>query len=478
MSPAIFSPRTRAHEESLAAGLDAARLDYWEQPGRAMATAIRAQERARVLGADCLRGRAIVAQASVCMHRGDLRGAFALVAEAEPFATDDACRIEIAALHAQLHYFSGSYGEALRQAERAVALADASGDLALRLHARRMGCVAFGNIGVDDMDARLEETLALALEAKSPWEEAIVRNDLACFALTTGGTDEAARQLERAHEIALGIGPYNRFLLAVVHCTRSELRLLTGAPADAVRDATRAVGFLVATDDDVNPYLLGMSVLMLVRSLLKAGRVEDARKAARSSLERSGRPRPPGAQLDPRVGGGGAAHRRSHRGGLRGAHPQRRARARGSRGVLPAAARPRTRASAGCHRTTPGRRARRTQPAAGDRRRSPARRGRPRRADRPAQPSLPRPRQPVRPGRSAGEPRHCRHRPLQGDQRPLRASRRRPGPDPHRRALRRPHARRGRRRADRRRGVRAVHARSRTARGRGLLRAAARRRRP
>jgi diguanylate cyclase (GGDEF)-like protein len=287
MTPPSFPTRTRAHE-SVAAGLDVARLAHWEEPGRALSLATRAEERARVLGSEGLQGRAIAVQAAVSMHRGDLRGAFALAAEAERFATDEAVRAEICSLYAQLHYFSGSYAESLRQAEQAIELADLTGDLGLRLHARRMGCVAFGNIGVEDLDIRLSETLDLAIEADSPWEEAIVRNDLACFAMASRDLIEARAHLDRALEMAGHVGPHNRFLLAVIHCTRSELRLDAGEIPEAVRDATRAVGYLVSTDDDVNPYLLGMSVLVLVRGLLAAGRVEDARKAVEASLDRLG----------------------------------------------------------------------------------------------------------------------------------------------------------------------------------------------
>ena len=55
--------------EALSLALDAARSAYWEDPSGSLATAIRCQDEAG------LRCRALVLQAAVMLHRGDLHGA-------------------------------------------------------------------------------------------------------------------------------------------------------------------------------------------------------------------------------------------------------------------------------------------------------------------------------------------------------------------------------------------------------------------
>jgi diguanylate cyclase (GGDEF)-like protein len=293
VDPAVTSvpsnPRLRSPER-LAAALDAARLKYWEEPGEALETAVHVLERARTIGSEALQARAIALQSAVSVHRGDLGGAAELVADAQRLAGDDlTARAEIAALHAHLHFFTGAYSESLHQAETAIGLADATGDLKLRVHARRMGCVAFGNLGVDDLAERFACVLALAIEAGSPWEEAICRNDVACERMATGDLDAAAAELERAMALARSLDPRNRFLLGVLHCSRAELRLLAGDAKAAVREAARAIAHLLGGDaEHINPYLLGMSILMEVRALLALGRIDDARFAAEAALHRIG----------------------------------------------------------------------------------------------------------------------------------------------------------------------------------------------
>ena len=147
------------------------------------------QERARTLDAHDLRARALALQGAITLHRGDLRGAVGLAAEAERIAAlgdGVASHVEVAALKAHLSFFSGSYTEALLEAERAVDLSDRAGDLALRVFARRAACLVFGNIGVRDWAERLAELLALSIASGNRWEEAISRNDLGCLAQRDG----------------------------------------------------------------------------------------------------------------------------------------------------------------------------------------------------------------------------------------------------------------------------------------------------
>ena len=131
--------------------LDAARRTYWEDAGRSLAVAVDVHERARAAGDGPLRARALALQGACSLHRGDLHGALALAADGDLHAGDDPYpRAELAALKSHLNFFSGSYAAALAEAELAVELADRTGDLGLRVFARRMGCVVFGNLGVAD----------------------------------------------------------------------------------------------------------------------------------------------------------------------------------------------------------------------------------------------------------------------------------------------------------------------------------------
>lgn len=176
-------------------------------------------------------GRALSLQGAITLHRGDLRGASGLAAEAEHHTErggEDAARAELAALKAHLGFFSGSYAESLRQAELAVELADRGDDLDLRIFVRRAGCLVFGNVGVGDWPERLAELLQLAIESANRWEEAISRNDLADYLMTRGELVSAEREIERGVALASGSAPHNRFVLGVLTCTRAEIRLLAG----------------------------------------------------------------------------------------------------------------------------------------------------------------------------------------------------------------------------------------------------------
>jgi two-component system, cell cycle response regulator len=271
-----------------ALALDAARTVYWEDPAGALAVAVDAHEQALHQGDSALQARALALQGMVTMHRGDLRGAFALAAEAGRVAGEDArAGAELAALRAHLDFFSGSYASALAQAELAIELADRTGDPSLRVFARRMGCIAFGNLGVADWPERLDATLALAIEAGEVWEEALSRNDLAHLRMEQGDLDVAEREIARGIELADSLAPDNRFALGVLHCTRTEMRVRGGRPEEALGVAELAIAHLSASGDP-NPYLLGMSVLVKVHTLIALGRVEEAREAGEGAIGRLG----------------------------------------------------------------------------------------------------------------------------------------------------------------------------------------------
>ncbi len=262
--------------------LDDARRSFWEDPAGALRVAVECHEEAHE--DPVLRARALIVEGCVSLHRGDLRGAFALAAAAEASAGDDPyAGAELAALMTHLTFFSGSYSASLQHAERGVELADRTGDLSLRLFARRMGCLAFGNLGVPDLRERLEDTLRLAVEAGEGWQEALSRNDLGHNLMEHGELEAAEAELERGIALARG----TTFGMGVLLCTRGEVRARAGRSEEALADTSRAIE-LVAADSDPNPYLMGMAVLAKVQTLLALGRVEDARAAGEDAVARLG----------------------------------------------------------------------------------------------------------------------------------------------------------------------------------------------
>jgi diguanylate cyclase (GGDEF)-like protein len=264
--------------------LDAARGAYWEDPAGSLATAIRI---AAESGDEAVRARALALQGAVSLHRGDLRGAFTLATEAEPLAgTDAAARCEVAALKAHLSFFSGSYTEALQQAEAAIAHADGDGDGDLRVFSRRAACMVFGNVGVSDWYGRLDEVLGLAMAAGDRWQEAISRNDIACWHQHEGRTEQAEAEIERGLAIAREL-PLNRFALGVLHSTRADIRLLAGRAAEALGDAERAIAALIEQGEP-NPYVFGVTVRAEVQALAALGRLDDAQRSGEGALSRLG----------------------------------------------------------------------------------------------------------------------------------------------------------------------------------------------
>jgi diguanylate cyclase (GGDEF)-like protein len=264
--------------------LDAARAAYWEDPAGSLATAIRI---AGETGDDGLRARALALQGAVSLHRGNLQGAFAFATEAEPLAgTDAAARCEVAGLKAHLSFFSGSYTEALRQAEAAIAHADADGDGDLRVFARRAACMVFGNVGVSDWYGRLNEVLELSIAAGDRWQEAISRNDIACWHQNEGRTAEAEAEIERGLAVAQG-QERNRFALGVLHSTRADIRLLAGRADEALGDAERAIAALIEQGEP-NPYVFGVTVRAEVQALAALGRLDDAQRSGEGALARLG----------------------------------------------------------------------------------------------------------------------------------------------------------------------------------------------
>jgi diguanylate cyclase (GGDEF)-like protein len=276
--------------DGLGRDLDGARQAYHEDPAGALATAVRCQELARRAGAAGLLSRAVSLQGAIRLHRGDLRGAFGLAAEAEMHAApggDPAALVQLAALKAHLSFLSGSYGEALRRAEESVALSDADGGLHLRIYARRAACLVFGNIGVREWPARLKQLLELTIQAGNRWEEAISRNDLAHHLMDEGELDAAEREIDQAREILVELEPECRFGLGVVACTRADILLHAGRHDEALADAEHAVE-LLASSAEPNPYVVAMTVLVEVGALQALGRFDDAERSGQRAVESLG----------------------------------------------------------------------------------------------------------------------------------------------------------------------------------------------
>jgi diguanylate cyclase (GGDEF)-like protein len=273
--------------EDLSRELDAARTTHWEDAAGSLETAIRCSDAADGLGHDELRGRALALQGAVMLNRGDLQGALALATQAARFvAGNDAARCELASLKSQLSFFSGSYNEAMEQAEEAIAIADASGDIGLRIFARRAGCMILGNAGVAHLYDHLIDVLELSVRAGDRWQEAMSRNDLACWHQEQGDAERAEEQLALGLEIARELTP-NAFALGVLQSTRSDIRLLAGRAEEALADARGAIASLIAQGAP-NPYVFGVTVRAEVQALAALGRLDEAQDSSEGALVRLG----------------------------------------------------------------------------------------------------------------------------------------------------------------------------------------------
>ncbi len=263
-----------------------ARGIYYEDPAGALADAIRCCEIGRSLGDEELCTRAFALQGMVSLHRGDLRGGLALAMEAERHAQtshDAVAHAEVAALKAQISFFTGSYAEALRHAQLAVDHADAAQDLQLRVYARRATCPIFGTVEVPDLRGRIEDLLELTIETGNAWEEAISRNDLACYFQQQGDLVTAASELERALVTARRVDGANSFALGVIYSTRADIRLMLGRAEDALADAERSIELLSASEDP-NPYVLGASVRADVQARMALGQLDEALQTGEGAL--------------------------------------------------------------------------------------------------------------------------------------------------------------------------------------------------
>jgi len=123
----------------------------------------------------------------------------------------------------------------------------------------------------------------LSVDAGDPWEEAISRNDLACYLHETGDLEGAEREIERALAVAHSVPGLNNFALGVLHSTRADIRLLGERPEAALQDAEAAIGRLLESGDP-NPYVFGVTVRAQVQARMALGQFDDARESGEGAL--------------------------------------------------------------------------------------------------------------------------------------------------------------------------------------------------
>ena len=97
---------------------------------------------------------------------------------------------------------------------------------------------------------------------------------------------EAEAELARGLELAAPL-ERNRFLVGVLRATRADIRLLASRPVEALADAEQALAALIEHGEP-NPYIFGVTVRAQVQALAALDRVDDARHASERALERLG----------------------------------------------------------------------------------------------------------------------------------------------------------------------------------------------
>jgi len=276
---------TLPESDYLAPELTRARGLYMEDPDYALTTAGSCQIAAETEGDHALLARALALQGQVALHRGDIRGALTLLMESErasSLASDLLAQVEVATLRAVADFFTGAYSDALSTAERCIKLADAVGDLELRIYARRTAFLVIGTFAPKDLGTRLQDLLSLTIQADNAWERAITHNDLACYLEELGDAQAARDQIELSFEYARRTRP-NRFAHAVAHSTFADIELRSGNAQAALTHAERSIELLSETGHP-NPYVVGASVRAEVQARMELGQLEEAVTAGEQAL--------------------------------------------------------------------------------------------------------------------------------------------------------------------------------------------------
>ena len=275
-------------DREVAGALDDARTGFREDPAGTLALAIHCNDRAKALGDKPLRARALALEGHVALHRGDIRSGLSLVLEAEQLLGNSVdehlgAQSEVAALRAQVSFFTGSYSHALSNAERAIEFADASGDIHLQIFARRAAFIVFGNVTVRELDRRLDELLDLTVEAGDVWEQAITYNDIACYQESVGANRRGASgdrpgartgQHDAAEPLRAGGDP--------LHPRRHRAALEQSRPRRCTTPSAHSC--CSAESPQPNPYVLGASVRAQVVARMALGEYDGAQQAGKNAL--------------------------------------------------------------------------------------------------------------------------------------------------------------------------------------------------
>ena len=180
-----------------------------------------------------------------------------------------------------------------------MAIADAYGDVDLRVFVRRAACMVLGTSASPDWAEWLQESLALSIAAGDGWQEAISRNDLACWHQREGRLAEAEAEIARGLAVARRSSA-TRFALGVLHSTRSDIRLLAGRADEARADAERAIAAPVEQPQP-NPYVFGVTVRARSRRWPRsAGSTTRSAPARARSTASASTCRTPAASCSPR----------------------------------------------------------------------------------------------------------------------------------------------------------------------------------
>ena len=211
--------------------LEGARSAHWEDPSGATVVATAAVDTARRFGADALLCRALALQGSIALNRGDLHAALALATEAEPWSGEDviACA-ELGALKSQL-------GVLLRHLQpRARPRRGGVGAAPTRRATRTCACTSGAPRAWSSAPSAFPAGPSGCTRRSSSrsrrgddWQEAISRNDLACWHQREERLADAEAELALGLEAAARLKPGD-FALGVLHSTRADIRLLAARP--------------------------------------------------------------------------------------------------------------------------------------------------------------------------------------------------------------------------------------------------------
>ncbi|MBO0767592.1 MAG: tetratricopeptide repeat protein, partial [Solirubrobacterales bacterium] len=263
---------------------------YPEDPAGSSATAARCLDKAREAGDSEIAAEALAVQAAIAIGGGDLKTGERLVDEARTAqASDPYLRpsTQIATVSALLAFQTGAFARAITEIARAIELADRSGDLDLRIQARRVACAVNGNLGLRGLRRPIEEVLSLTIAAGDKAEEAISRSDLATALWWDGELDKAEEQVERALALIEPLLDGHRISSAAILGTRGEIRLAAGRAEEGLADIETALERL-ERHASPNPYLLAEFTCSRLAALVELDRVDEARDVGSEILARLG----------------------------------------------------------------------------------------------------------------------------------------------------------------------------------------------